>query len=66
MLTLKEKKSDNWQRNYLEKEKRKKEAEKWATLLVTLLLTNKKKKCNFATLEERREKKMQLKMRVFV
>ena len=44
MLTLKEKKSDNWQRNYLEKEKRKKEAEKWATLLVTLLLTNKKKK----------------------
>ena len=26
----------------------------------------KKKKCNFATLEERRKKKMQLKMRVFV
>ena len=50
MLTLKEKKSDNWQRDYLEKEKRKKEAEKWATLLVTLLLTNKKKK----------KKKMQL------
>ena len=56
MLTLKEKKSDNWQRNYLEKEKRKKEAEKWATLLVTLLLTNKKKK-NATLLPWKREER---------